>query len=340
MDAWVLTMKLVAFLLWFATFTPSERIALSAAFLVFVGVAGEYVVEIHSIEKNERLKTRIKRLAMALLLLGLAGDVLGVVMGQSEMAALTREAGDAQKSAKEAEGASAIAKSDAKTAHDEADAVHTQAGAIEKRLDGASERLKQIDSDVLAQGPRSKTLEHDKNELLKAIRRFAGQRATVVICGNDETERGSFEQVLINVLREAKWDPPGYTRWAGCPNMLGAGILMYFVSSTDDSAEWVDLLPHDWLRVDCGRFNVSHDAFNTLCDALTKSQIFTSGFRERPLSDGMDAQRARAFFGMGEPDGPAEMAYKDPGRIFILVGTARPMFRDESKQLTKRARHK
>jgi len=102
-------MEFVAFSLWFATFTPSERVALIAAFLVLVGVAGEYVIELPAIEERTRLKARIKRLSMALLLLGLAGDVLGIVMGQAEMAALTREASDAAASAK--------------TAREEADAV-------------------------------------------------------------------------------------------------------------------------------------------------------------------------------------------------------------------------
>ncbi len=104
MNTWTFTIswKVAAFLLWFSTFTPSERVALTAAFLVLIGVAGEYVIEVPAIEKRIRLKTRIKRLSMALLLLGLTGDVLGIVMGQAEMVALTKEAGDAAASAKKA----------------------------------------------------------------------------------------------------------------------------------------------------------------------------------------------------------------------------------------------
>jgi hypothetical protein len=91
MNSWTLTAKLVEFLLWFATFTPSERVALIAAFLVLAGVAGEYLIEVPTIDKRERLRKGIKQVSMALLLLGLAGDVLGIVIGQAQMAVLMQE---------------------------------------------------------------------------------------------------------------------------------------------------------------------------------------------------------------------------------------------------------
>lgn len=139
MNAWTFIWKFTTFLLWLSTFTPSERVALAATFLVFVGVAGEYVIELPKIEKRPPLRTKIKRLSMALLLLGLAGDILGVVMGQAEMAALTQEAGDAQKSATGAAIASAAARADAKTAHDEAKA----AGALAASAKGDAQNAKQ-----------------------------------------------------------------------------------------------------------------------------------------------------------------------------------------------------
>lgn len=117
MNNWTLVITL---LFLFLTFTPSERVALVAAFLVLMGVAGEYVIEIPALEKRKSLATRIKHLSMALLLLGLAGDVLGIVMSQAEMAALTQEAGDAVTSAK--------------NAHDEADAVKDEAAEIDADL--------------------------------------------------------------------------------------------------------------------------------------------------------------------------------------------------------------
>jgi hypothetical protein len=95
---------LVAFFLWFATFTVSERVALVSAVLVLIGVVGEYVAEIGEVENRKRLCKRIKRLSMAILLIGLSGDALGIVMGQAEMAALTTKAGDAATSATIAHG--------------------------------------------------------------------------------------------------------------------------------------------------------------------------------------------------------------------------------------------
>ena len=101
MNFWMFKMTwiFVVFFLWFATFTPSERVALESAFLVLIGVIGEYVAEVDAVEQRKRLKTGIKRFSMAILVLGLSGDVLGIVMGQAEMEALTKEAGDAVTSA-------------------------------------------------------------------------------------------------------------------------------------------------------------------------------------------------------------------------------------------------
>ena len=50
---------LVLFLLWFATFSVSERVALGSAFFVFIGVIGEYVAEHPSIQKKSGLKDEL-----------------------------------------------------------------------------------------------------------------------------------------------------------------------------------------------------------------------------------------------------------------------------------------
>jgi hypothetical protein len=125
MNFWIfiITWKCLEIESWLGTFTPSERVALGAAFLVLIGVVGEYVADANAIEKRKWLKKWVKRSSMAILVLGLAGDVLGIVMGQAEMALLTKQAGDAAVSAKKA--------------NDEADAVHKKADALDKRLDAA-----------------------------------------------------------------------------------------------------------------------------------------------------------------------------------------------------------
>jgi hypothetical protein len=132
MNIWpfALSWRFVAFWFWFAALLPSERVALAAALLVLIGVAGEYIIEVPAIEKAEQHKTIIKRLSIAVLLLGLAGDVLGVVMGQAEMAALTRETGDAARSAHNAA-------QDAQNAHDLAQSASEISGRAKTTADGA-----------------------------------------------------------------------------------------------------------------------------------------------------------------------------------------------------------
>ncbi|HVM92212.1 MAG TPA: hypothetical protein VMT67_05330 [Terriglobales bacterium] len=191
MDIWIFITRLIAFVLWFETFTPAERIALAAAFLVLVGVAGEYVVEMRAIEERASLKKHIKRWSMALLLVGLTGDVLGIVMGQAEMAAITEEAGDAAESAHRAtkdakdahdlaQSASDIAipaKETAAVAKSEADAVKTESGVLkieQSNLQACAEKLRLsildrrfITADKMAVGRRLNNFRHDPGEKYK-----------------------------------------------------------------------------------------------------------------------------------------------------------------------------
>lgn len=149
MDAWIFTMKFVAFLRWFATFTSSEKVAVIAAFLVLVGVVGEYVIELPAIEEKPRIRRRIKRLSMALLLLGLTGDVLGIVMGQAEMEELTQETGHAATLATTAHDEAKAAMSDSSTALSQSTEAETKsgdaldkAGKAQRSLGGAENEAK------------------------------------------------------------------------------------------------------------------------------------------------------------------------------------------------------
>lgn len=231
---------------------------------------------------------------------------------------LTQAAGDAATSAK--------------TAHDEADAVGEKADAIDKRLDEASATMGHLEGDVLAQGPRWRLLERGEDSFVSALEPFTGQRVTVVVCGNGDPEREGLEQRLLNLFPKAGWSSPGYTNWRECPIMLSGGNEIYFVSSAGSNEQWV--IPR------CGRFNDLHDAGNALCDVLNKLRIATMAFQERPMPEDAGVQRARQFFGVGAPNGPAELAYKDPGRIFLLVGPNAPMFGDRRKRTSKSAKPK
>jgi hypothetical protein len=275
-----------------------------------------------------RLTKKLATLGWIFICAGVMGEgVFEVLVAKADSAIHSFDEALLDEARKEAGSA---AKS-AKTAHEEADAVDRESKDLKTRLDAASRQLADAEQDILAEGPRWRILKRGEDEFIKSLKPFAGQRLTVVICGNENTEQWQFEQLLMDMLRKAKWDAPGYTNWAGCPNMLGAGNLMYFVATTDDSPEWAGLPPQQWLKVNCGRFNISHDAFNTLCDALYRLRIVTSAFRERPLPKEVGVQNARSFFGFNVPNGPAEMAYTDPGRVFILIGAAEPIFQDEKK---------
>jgi hypothetical protein len=171
-----MTWIFVAFFLWFATFSPSERVALGSAFLVLIGVIGEYVVEIHAVEKRERLKNGIKRFSMAILVLGLCGDVLGIVMGQAEMAVLTKQAGDAATSAHNAAIDAGNATIASQSAQEKADVADVASGDAMKKSNtadkAASEALNRVGTvkwyvDILAKTVNPRIL--DRKVFLDAL---------------------------------------------------------------------------------------------------------------------------------------------------------------------------
>lgn len=199
MNSWILIINwmLLVFLFWFETFTLSERVALAAAFLVLIGVAGEYIIEIPTIEERKRVTAAIKRLSMTLLLLGLTGDILGIVMGQAEMAALTKTAGNAAKSARNA----AL---DAKQAHDLAQSASNSAGDAQTKAGNADTvageaqqkassalslaRDAGTEADAVATETkelsfRSTVLLDAEDEIVKAVSPFREQKDLIESCG-------------------------------------------------------------------------------------------------------------------------------------------------------------
>ena len=206
----------------------------------------------------------------------------------------------------------------AKTAHDEANAVDKEAKDLKTRLDAASIELADVEQTALALSPRWLLLQNGEDVFVKALKSFPGQRVTVVTCGNEDTERFAFEEMLISSsFPKAGWDKSGWTRWTNCPNMLTGGNQIFFVSASRSAdAQWVEPA--------CGRFSTG-DAGDVLCDALYGLKIFTHAWREKPLPQEEGIQKARMFFGDGIPGSPAELAYKDPGRIFLLIGPNAPM---------------
>jgi hypothetical protein len=232
----------VVFILWFGTFAPSERVALASAFLVLIGVIGEYVAEMHVVEQREWLRTRVKRLSMAILIIGLCGDVLGVVMGQAEMAALTKQAGDAATSAHNAATDAGNAKTLAKGATDTADALGRKANEIGIRLGTASSKMDDLDTRIAAQSPRAKLLVKAAPELFKKLAPFAGQRVRLFVCGQqDVTEQETIDTwgAIANILGPemvsgivgTKWEIMrpnlGFAGNCGAAKGLGQGVMVF-----------------------------------------------------------------------------------------------------------------
>jgi hypothetical protein len=216
----------------------------------------------------------------------------------------------------------------AKTAHEEADATRKETDKLTERLAAASRQLDTTEQNVLAQGPRWKALEHGKTEFIAALKPFPGQHLTVVICGQDDSDRFPFEQTLMKLVHESGWAAPESRRWQGCPTSLTGGNEIFAVSS-------VDLWQHavsPSCAYDAGRQGASAAA-EALCDALNKLRINTTAWilapanqtafpkESPPVSQLSVAVWARGFFGFGTPDSPAELAVQEPAKIFILVGS-------------------
>jgi hypothetical protein len=303
--------------------------------LVIIACAGELVADLGRKCLTRVRRNRVERLSTILLVAALSMELICLVktneLSGRLIGSLSDKATEADAKATSAIEKSTRAETKADVAEQKADEVAKEDDALTARMGSASRQLGKFEQDMLVQGPRWRLLERGEDVFIKALKPFAGQRVTVVTCGNGDPEREGLEQLLLNVFPKAGWISPGYTSWTACPNMLSGGNEIYFVASTDDSAEWAGMPAQQWAKPQCGRFNISHDAVNTLCDALYKLRIFTTAFREKPLPKEIGIQNARLFFGFGSPDGPAEMAYKDPGRIFLLIGPSAPMFANQHK---------
>jgi hypothetical protein len=218
------------------------------------------------------------------------------------------------------------------------DALDIKAGGLDARLQNASSKLTGIEQDVLAQGPRWRLLDLGRDEFIRSLKPFAGQKSTVVICGQGDSERMPFEQLLMDLFRKAGWANPGYQSWHGCPTMLSGGNEMYFVSASATRTQW--LMPYGCR----GSMSVPTTeevakAGRALCDVLNKLRISTMAWIEAPIQSPQTREqeiaRANGFFyplGGGGADNPAGLALEEPTTIFILVGPSQPMFENKKKR--------
>jgi hypothetical protein len=216
----------------------------------------------------------------------------------------------------------------ARSAHDEADTVKNETAAIEGRLGKASTQLTGLEEEILLQAPRWGLLKRGENDFIEALTPFAGQKATVVICGQDEGERWVFEEILLGLLHKAGWST-GYQPWQGCPTMLSGGNEIYFVSAADTVTQWVMPYPCGPPCPAANEDKVAR-AGRALNDILRKLKIGTHSWMVAPPRFANDEQafaRAREFFSYNNTLGsPAELALREPTTIFILIGPRPPEF--------------
>lgn len=269
MNFWIfrITWMLAGFVFWVSTFTPSERIALESAFLVLVGVAGEYIAEIKPVENRKWLEKKVKQFSMAILIVGLAGDVFGIVMGQAEMQALIKQAGDAATNAKNALADAGNAKAMAKGASDTASganqiageaktiageangtasAVETKAGILSGRIDDEFSRLKAIT-------PRFVALRDSSKDLIELAGQSPKQKVGFEMCGasppstdfipfpkfsEEIEEEFDVGQVLFETLsQKGGWSAEAHDFWTNCGLPYRYGVRVFVNKSAPSSAQ-------------------------------------------------------------------------------------------------------
>jgi hypothetical protein len=264
--------------------------------MVLLGVMGETAANLTNWIKDDALCKWIEKASALVLILGLISELVSIRIGQIEMAAVTGEAGDAKTSAIEAR----IAADDARKKVNE---VATQADIIAGRLRRASTQLSELEHDILIQGPRWKLLEAGKEDFIKTLKPFAGQKVLVVYCGQWASvppELFRVAQDLMNFLGKNKgagWDVNGST-WDSCTT--GASSAGGNLISTSSVAN-----------------GDVKGAANALYDALNKIEISTIKTEADPREAEPNSLTKRSF-GAGSP---RELAAKNPTSVILLVGT-------------------
>jgi hypothetical protein len=154
---------LVSLCLWAASLTTGERWSYGSAFIVLIGVIGESIADLTNWIEDECFKKRLEKASALILILGLAGDLVAIGIGQREMAALTKEAGNAKTSAEKAESAAQRAKTQsdeavssaskalnlARDASSEVDSVHQDLGRATSELRRVEAEAQKTKSDLI-----------------------------------------------------------------------------------------------------------------------------------------------------------------------------------------------
>lgn len=240
------------------------------AALVAVGVSGELYAE----SKIATLETCIRK----------GNDALSLL--------LSREAGDAAKSAQ--------------TARAEAETVKKEARAIENRLRIASRQLAAMEHQLYVQGPRWKILENRKKEFIEVLKPLAGQKLTVVQCGSPKPaiEEYRLANDIVDFLggpNGAGWITAGDV-WTQCARALffSNAVMIYIPDNPVLGTGQV-------LR-----------AQTALIDVLNnKLGIMTEEFPPFPTRMW---QTIKGGADLLAPGAPLDLVVSDPTRIVLVIG--------------------
>jgi len=225
---------LVSIILWLATLTTGERWAYGSAFVVLIGVIGESVADLTSWIKDERFKKRLEKVSALILILGLTGDLVSICIGQRELAAIIKEAGDAKTSAEQAAAAASAATSSAqeakgeaekaktaasgattlaRAANREADSVHREIGKASAQLTQLEAEAQKIKSDLInlaiCNAPR--VISHwflmgapGSKSYVDSLRPMAGQIVFIEVVPEAEARRAALN--IAETLVDAQWN--------------------------------------------------------------------------------------------------------------------------------------
>jgi len=270
--------------------------------LLVVGIIGEYA-------KSEPWKKHL-RIFELLVTIGVAGELFadgGVFLfsrhlqtiADQEIADLTQKLGDAKTLAEGAATASSVAQ-------EKVGEVAIKADALTLRMTNASTQLGQLESDIIAQGPRWRLLERAAPELVKQLASFAGQKVDLFVCGTRESASADREMMstwgrIADLLenRGANWSVlhGGLSFWDTRP-LACEGIVVYVSAHASKG---------------------TMEAAKVLSDGLARTLP--------PSTDKIlgianpDWESSVVKLGLESGNAPWVLAAKDPDLITVFIGT-------------------
>jgi hypothetical protein len=152
---------------------------------------------------------------------------------------LLRDAGTsasvAKNAASDAQASATQADTDAGKAKDKAGAAQKKGDAASAQADALGLRLKELNSELEAEEPRSILLEKNESLLHDALLQFSGQQFNAEVCGvfnvstRDGVEESDTWGKIEDILIGARWKPVGQDpSWRTCRELPGVYV---FVSS-------------------------------------------------------------------------------------------------------------